>query len=880
MSELPQPLSLKLDESTFRNIGHSLNELAARIPEQVAICTATESITYREFNLRVNRVAHEVLEKTKSEPARVGILFDQSSEAIIAIFGVLKAGSAFVPLDASYPESKLIEICDSCSPAIILADGSKALLAHSLSTASKVPIVEITEVLRSEESIDSPALFIDPDAMAYIFYTSGSTGNPKGVCQSQRNLYHFICVYSETLNVCERDRLSLLYSLGFSASNMDVFSAILNGATLCLYDIRKLGTAGLGDWMDEMGITLLHAVPTVFRHLCSSLSPGRKLEAVRAIDLGGEAVYKSDISLLKNAFPKGSICVNHLAATEASVIAQYRIDPEFEYDTEILPVGYAADGIELRVIDASSGESVPDGQIGEIQVASQYISSGYWNLPDLNKKVFIEDPKHPNCRLYQSGDLGFYADDGKLHFLGRKDHRVKIRGFSVDTNEVEAAIRHCAPDLQDVAVVARQLDASLPLQLTAFLAVRETTRFDLKVLRADLALRVASYMLPSDYILMPRLPENASGKLDRKLLVQSNLREEQLADEHRSLETRTEKRVAEIIKNILNIKHVGRDDDFFNLGGDSLRATELHAIIEIEFGIRMPLYKLLEKADLKFISSQIDKQLDDTNTETHSKPQALISLRQAGSKPPIFLTHGLNGQAFVSPHFLSILGLDQPVYAFQATGLKRDGEKHLSIAEMAEQYIVEIRKIQENGPYLLISICSGCILSLEIADQLLSTGEAVSPLLMIDPPMNPPGELGCFKRWKRRRKDRKEKSKKEANFRKSLTKKLIKHERQGRITLDLADEKSMNQAINAAFHFSFALNNYRIKAYSGEVILMGSRDRLSQDSGKLRKKLIGPVEYYDVGEKHSDIHKVTNELFATMLKRSVETAIQKMETLR
>ncbi|BDS08381.1 hypothetical protein NT6N_34210 [Oceaniferula spumae] len=867
--------AVTLDEALFTNIGEHFDQVVENNADRVAIESESGRLSYRDFNARANQVAHAVLAETEGRAERVALLFDQGADAIIAMFGVLKAGSAFVHLDASNPVSKLEEIRQSATPVIILTDSEHLEKAGRVADG-KATVMDVTS-LPETFSTENPEVDIPPDATAYIFFTSGSTGNPKGVCQTQRNLFHFIRVYSGSLSVSADDRLSLLYSLGFSASNMDVFSALLTGAALHPYDIKKFGTAGLADWIDSSEISILHAVPTVFRHLCNSLADGRKLRSVKGIDLGGEAVQRRDVEFFNAHFESDCTMINHLAATEASVIAQYKIDTSAEYSEDLLPVGYAADGVELRVVD-SEGNRLEDGETGEIQVCSAYVSPGYWKMPELNEKIFRDDPSVPGGRMYLSGDLGYVGKDGKFYFLGRKDHRVKIRGYSVDTSEVESAIRKCLPDLKDASVVARKLGESNPTQLAAFLVSEDSSAIDLQVLRENLSEVVATYMIPAEFIFLDSLPENASGKVDRKALAALDLREQQSEAAYVAPETETEKKLAKLICQILKIDQVGRNDDFFLLGGDSLRATALHTQVEAEFSTRIPLHILFKDTRVHGMSANIERSHEEKGSADFSHTAKIIPLNESGDETPLYLTHGVKGQAFVSPHFLSILGPNQPVYAFQASGLNRPDKRHWTIQEMAEQYIEGMREIQPHGPYLIGSICAGCMVALEIADQLRAAGEAVAPILMIDPPIDPPGERSWLRRVRRDLTDRFKRKFSEEKYNKKLEKDFKLHQDKGRIPLDTSDKEALKIACRVAFDFRLALNDYRMKPYDGEVYLLGSRSRLSRGGGKLREKLTGTVEIFDVGERHRDIHEVNNDLFGQQLRAAMDAVIDRLKS--
>lgn len=856
----------------FTNIGERLEFIASAHPQRIALQTDLNTITYEAFNARVNQVAHAVHARVKKPGDRVGLLFDQGEDAIVSIFGVLKAGAAFVPLDASQPQAKLAEICGSSSPVLLLSNADRIAEAALLCN-STIEVLDVHTLVDSAD-IGNPGFEVGSDTLAYLFFTSGSTGNPKGVSQSQRNLYHFVSSYCKTLGVEYTDKLSLLYSMGFSASNMDVFGALLNGATLCPYDIRKKGTAGIADWIDQRKISILHAVPTVFRHIAATLPDGRKLSTVRGLDLGGEAVYRSDLEIFKAHLNTDCVAVNHLAATEASVIAQHVIDFSREDYPEMLPVGAAADGVEIRLVD-SEGNQVAKGEHGEIVLRSRYLSPGYWDAPDLNSKSFRVVDEAEGLRDYTSGDLGYITTEGWLYFLGRKDHRVKIRGFSVDTSEIDSALSRLEA-VREVAVVARSLKDNAPIELAAFIVLKTGESLDLTALRQLLSEKLASYMIPSEFIVLSELPVNASGKVDRKALSASKLREVHDSDTFDAPESDLELQVAALMESLLEVEAVSRATDFFMIGGDSLRATELHAAIESNCGVRISLNLLFQTPTVAGIAANIERAKQGEAAEQADSFGRLIPLRASadGMHPILFLMHGDKGLAYVSPHFLSILGDQQPVYAFQASGLTPPDQVGWTIERMATGYIEAMREVQPEGPYFMASICAGCMVTLEMQRQLVDSGDLVAPLLLIDPPMNPPGERDWFRRKKRDFKYFCKRVFGARSFEARYQKKMQKHGDNGRMKIDPTDQAAVRNAMLVTHGFRQALGAHRMVPTSHTVLLLGSQIRLSRKDGKLRKKLLGDVQFFDVGKRHSDVHAVGNEQFSQALEGAQKTAIE------
>jgi acyl-coenzyme A synthetase/AMP-(fatty) acid ligase/acyl carrier protein len=439
--------------------------------------------------------------------------------------------------------------------------------------------------------------------MAYLFYTSGSTGQPKGVCQTHLNLLHFVCNYSKSLGITCDDRLSLLSPLSFSASNMDIYSSVLNGATVCPYDIRRRGMSKLEVWLEEKSITVLHAVPTLFRHLIGNLPPGWRFSKIRAIDLGGETMYTSDIRMYQEHFKEDCVLVNHLAATEASVIAQHRVDRGRSYGVGMLPVGRPADGVRIRIVREDESEA-DVGEIGEIMIHSPFLSPGYWRRPDLTERAFLPDPNGGDERIYRTGDLGRMLPDGCLVHLGRKDFQVKVRGYRIEVAEIEIALLDLASIRQ--AVVVPWGGQSSDQHLVAYLVPAGQHVPTVTELRRSLGEILPEYMIPSAFVMLDALPLTSSGKIDRRALPVPDRTRPELESAFVTPRTPIEEVLAGIWEDVLGLERIGVHDNFFELGGHSLVATRVISRVRAAFRMELPLRSLFEAPTVADLAERIE----------------------------------------------------------------------------------------------------------------------------------------------------------------------------------------------------------------------------------------------------------------------------------
>ena len=340
-----------------------------------------------------------------------------------AMLGTLKAHRFYVPLDPAFAPSRLRAILVQADAAAILTDGRSAADA-ARESVDGAPILRVEE-MATEGPPDGRSVASSPDDLAYILFTSGSTGNPKGVMQSHRNLLHNILKLSNGLGIVPDDRLTLLSSCSFGASISDIYGALLNGAAVCRFRSRRGGCCAFRAFLVEEGITILHCVPSLFRQLAASLDGSEDLSRLRLIKLGGEPVLSSDFELYRPTFPRTCIFHVGLGATEMHVIRQWFADHDSVCPTSIAPLGYAVDGTEVLLLDERGRPT--SGDTGEIAVVSRTLAIGYWKRPDLTAKAFLPVPDREGERMFRSGDLGRLLPDGCLVYVGRGDSPMKIR---------------------------------------------------------------------------------------------------------------------------------------------------------------------------------------------------------------------------------------------------------------------------------------------------------------------------------------------------------------------------------------------------------------------------------------------------------------------
>ncbi len=687
-------------------------------PSRIAVRSRTHNWTYEELNQASDRVAQAIVKQRGHGEERIALLFDHDAPMIAALLGALKAGKTYVPLDPSYPAERL---------AYILADAEAGALLtgdqyHALGRQLKTSGVDVINVDRIDATAAGPSGFdVPPSRLAYILYTSGSTGKPKGVMQSHRNVLHFIRAYTNNLHLSANDRLTLLSSYCFDAAVMDIYGALLNGATLYPVDIRKDGLAGLAEVVRDETITIYHSTPTVYRYFATSLNGAQPLPHLRLLVLGGEEVNRTDVELYRQHFSDDCLLVNGFGPTEATVCLQYFMDKQTKLAGPGVPVGYPVADTE---IDLLSEAGKPVEVRGEIAVRSDHVALGYWRNEKATDAAFNDSL---SGRTYRTGDIGRRLPDGSIVFEGRRDFQIKIRGFRIELGEIESALaRHSA--VSENVVVFKQTGSG-ERQLLAYVVLRRGQTIADHELRNFLRQVLPDYMLPASFEIIESLPLTASGKLNRAALPEPKAFRHQSQDTFQdtfvAAQTPAEKLLSGLWSVVLGVEEIGVNDNFFELGGHSLLAVRLFALIEREFGKRLPLAALFQTPTIAQLAAIIQRDWSPRWT-------SLVPIQPDGSKPPFFCVHALGGTVLEYYDLARQLGTEQPFYGFQSLGLDGRQDPQMRVEDMAAHYIKEMRELQPHGPYFIGGRSMGGTIAFEMACQLERMGEKVGLLALLD----------------------------------------------------------------------------------------------------------------------------------------------------
>lgn len=567
--------------------------------DRIAIKTADQVVTYADLNAIANRVARAILAERGSAQEPIGLLLDNGTALFAAMLGVLKAGKFFVAMDPSLPKARIATLLEDSQATLLVTDRHHVALATQVA-GTRCRLLDL-------ESIDQgiPAtnlcLPVSANSLALIFYTSGSSGAAKAVLWTHRVLLHHLMLTTNAFHACEEDRISLLAS-GTSMAVTNGLFALLIGAALLPFDVRKEGVARLASWLSEERISICWFSPPLFRNLREALTGRGTFADLRLIRLAGDAVYQSDIDLYKQHFPRNCLLANALSSSEAGFLSICYVDHTTEISGNEVPVGYSVADKEILLLD-EEGKEVGFNEVGEIVVRSRYLSSGYWHRPDLTDAAFRPNPEDGDERLYFTGDLGLMRPDGCLIYKGRKDFRVKIRGYGVDFAEVEKVLlEHGA--IREAVVVAPENESG-EARLVAYFTSSSHPSPSITELRGFAKKNLPDYMIPSAFVMLDEIPLTPNGKVDRRALPEPGQTRPETNKPFVAPRTPLEEVLAGIWCQLLRVEPVGIHDNFFDLGGHSLLATQVISRVREAFHLELPLRALFEDPTVAGLAAQI-----------------------------------------------------------------------------------------------------------------------------------------------------------------------------------------------------------------------------------------------------------------------------------
>ena len=595
----------------------------ARRPDAVAIRFADEQLTYRQVNERANQIAHRLRKLGVGPEVMVGTLLDRSLDLVVGLLGILKAGGAFVPLDPSYPMERLeFMAADIAAPVMLVQESvvqrlgfpgtSNPAWLHGKSLSLEQNRADI-----AQESVENPSNQTTADNLAYVMYTSGSTGQPKGVMVSHRAVVRLV-KNTNYIDLGEREVFLQFSPISFDASTLEIWGALLNGGCLAMMPPEKQSLSELGTAIRRYGVTTLWLTAGLFNVMVEQRV--EDLKPLRQLVAGGDALSPAHVRKALENLP-GCRLINGYGPTEGTTFTCCHTISVEDAEGSSIPIGRPIANTQVYLLD-SENQLVPSGEAGELCIGGDGLARGYLNQPALTAAKFVRHPfrDEPEARIYKTGDLARYRPDGTIEFLGRSDNQVKISGYRIELGEIETVVMQY-PSVRSTVVIARQ-DTPGEKKLVAYVVASEQG-CSFAELRVYLQQKLPAYMMPSAFVLMDALPLSPNGKVDRALLPVPLVAHPE-PSRAKSAQSDMEQKIESAWLKVLVLQQVGLDDNFFDVGGDSLQLLAVHAEIQKKIESEFPLTDLFEYSTIRSLA----RHLAGTSGQRASMAKAIERARQ------------------------------------------------------------------------------------------------------------------------------------------------------------------------------------------------------------------------------------------------------------
>jgi amino acid adenylation domain-containing protein len=693
-------------------------------PAAVALYWGDQVITYAELNRRANGLAQMLRRQGIETGAAVGLCLRRSPEMIVALLAILKAGAAYAPLDPAFPTARLAFMAADASVDLILTEATLAPRLHE----SGVRLV-LVEDLTHEDAVanDNPAPTASATDPAYIMYTSGSTGQPKGVASSHRAVARLVCNV-DYVTLGREQVLLQLAPLAFDASTFEIWGALLHGSPLVLAPDGLPDYAELEALIVHRRVSVLWLTTGIFNSIVDQRV--QMLRDIPVVLTGGQVISIEHVRRAQERLPDTTLIHCYGPTENTTFTCSYPIPRPLPAATASIPIGRPIPNTQVYILDAHL-EPAPIGVIGELYTGGDGVARGYLRRPALSAAHFVAHPFRPGEILYRTGDLARWRSDGVVEFMGRRDRQVKLRGYRIELGEIETALR-LRPAVRDAVVIAQQHAGDQ--RLVAYLVVDPLQQPSPAALRSTLADQLPEYMIPAAFVFVDAIPLTANGKTDVPALLAQPATFHTPARAAAPPRDDLERQLVHIWEHVLALRPIGVEDDFFDLGGHSLLAVKLLDKIERTTGRRLPLTVLFATPTVAALAQALRDRAWQPDWS------ALVAIRPQGSRMPLFLVPPGGSSALRFRPLVSHLSAEQPVYAFHPIGLDDDRAPHSTVEAMAAYYVQELWRFLPDGPYLIGGMCFGAHVAVEMAQQLEAAGERVLALVVLDasPPSNGP----------------------------------------------------------------------------------------------------------------------------------------------
>ena len=686
---------------------------------QIAVSTPSRKLTYTELFQRACAVEEHLLSRGAQPNQLVAVLMEKGWEQIVAVLGIQFAGAAYLPIDPGLPVERQSYLLEQTNVKVVL---TQSALQPNLELPACIEVLAVDLLPASNSGSTRPRARQNSQDLAYIIYTSGSTGLPKGVMIDHRGAVNTVLDVNQRFAVGPQDKVLALSRLNFDLSVYDIFGLLAAGGTIVMPAAELAQDAS--HWLELIAsekVTIWNTVPALMQLLTeqasNSKNPGPSL---RVVMMSGDWIPVNLPAQIQRTFPKAKL-FSLGGATEASIWSILYPIEQVNPDWKSIPYGAPMLNQSFHVLNSALAPC-PVWVPGNLYIGGVGLAKGYWKDDQKTNGSFITHPDSGE-RLYRTGDLGRYLPDGNIEFLGREDFQVKVNGYRIELGEIEYHLqRH--QEVENCVVAVRE-DTPGDRRLVGYVVPKAGAEVEPASLRDHLRSKLAEYMVPSAFVFLERIPLSANGKVNRKALPAPKRIASGTDADSDGPRDAVELQLIHLWETIIGVHPIARGDNFFEIGGTSLMAVRLFAQIEKSFGRKIPLAALFKSPTVEQLAQIL------RNDEHSTAWSCVVPFQSSGSRPPLFTVHGHTGEVLFYSHLARNLGADQPFYALQSRGLT-GADAHLTIEEMATDYVREIRTVQPNGPYFLAGYCFGGRIAFEMALQLREHGERVAFLGVFD----------------------------------------------------------------------------------------------------------------------------------------------------
>lgn len=699
-----------------------MTEQASRRPNHPAV-EGSITLTYQALYRRAGQLGHQ-LRKMGAEPNKlIAVIMEKGWEQVVAVYGILMAGAAYVPIDPELPQARCWLLIEECDIDVVL---TQSWLLENLSWPENLQHICVDLIVEgSTDPLPLPMLQKRRD-LAYVIFTSGSTGKPKGVMIDHCGAVNTVLDINRRFNILPEDKVLAVSSLSFDLSVYDIFGTLSAGATLVFPEASK--SKEPSHWLDLVvtkKVTVWNSVPALMQLLVEyAVSQSLVPASLRLVMLSGDWIPLTLPRQIQSLI-KGVQVISPGGATEASIWSILYPIKSVDSNWKSIPYGRPMQSQCFYVFNQKL-QPCPTWVPGQLFIGGVGLARGYWKDKEKTDKSFILHPESGE-RLYRTGDMGRYLPSGEIELLGREDFQIKLQGFRIESSEIEAVL------LQHPAVKAAVVTAvggrQSPKKLVGYVVAENTdiAQSDLGIVLQNHSRQyLPQYMVPSVVMVLSIFPLTANGKIDQSALPAPEFSSSARQMESPKPRNRVEKQMAEIWVDVLGIDNPGIKDNFFELGGSSFTGMQLMARIQQTFGETLLLADLLDKPTIENLCKRLG------SGDTKENNSVVLGIQTRGDRQPLFCVHPVGGNVLCYTDLARHLGTTQPVYGIQAKGLRTGQHTINSIEAMAKLYVEELRTIQPESPYALSGWSLGGIIAFEMAQQLIAADQEVALLALID----------------------------------------------------------------------------------------------------------------------------------------------------